>query len=91
MSTTSPSSVIAGGVLSTIYNALHPDGLKSLVCLRHPSTSRMTLWQTWGDEKHFDVDRLVDWSAMSARFIVNAFDMLRRGSHRRDAAVWDNM
>ena len=51
-----------GGVLSTIYAALHTDGpLKNLVCFTTPiDWSKMTLFRQWMDARHFDIDRLVD-------------------------------
>jgi polyhydroxyalkanoate synthase len=85
----------AGGVLSTIYAALHTDGpLKNLVCFTTPiDFKQMALWQTWGDETHFDVDRLVDTVGIVDRdIIVNAFDMLRpAGLVTGRVRLWDNM
>ena len=51
-----------GGVLSTIYAALHADGpLKHLVCFTTPiDWKQMPLFQAWSDRRYFDVDRLVD-------------------------------
>lgn len=84
-----------GGVLSTIYAALHTDGpLKNLVCFTTPiDFKQMALWQTWGDESHFDVDRLVDTVGIVDRdIIVNAFDMLRpAGLVAGRVRLWDNM
>lgn len=84
-----------GGVLSTIYAALHTDGpLKNLVCFTTPiDFKRMALWQTWGDETHFDVDRLVDTVGIVDRdIIVNAFDMLRpAGLVAGRVRLWDNL
>jgi polyhydroxyalkanoate synthase len=85
----------AGGVLSTIYTALHADGpVKNLVCFTTPIDFRhMALWKTWGDEAHFDVDRLVDTVGNVDRdIIVNAFDMLRpAGLVAGRVRLWDNM
>lgn len=51
-----------GGVLSTIYAALNPEGpVKNLAVFTTPiDFSRMELFSHWSDERHFDVDRLVD-------------------------------
>ena len=53
---------VESGVLSLIYAASHADGpLKNLACLTTPvDWSEMGLTAIWSDEKHFDVDRLVD-------------------------------
>jgi len=69
-----------GGVLATIHAALHPRGpVKNLVCFTTPiDFRRMALWQTWGNEDHFDVDRLVDAVGnVPSDFIIGAFDLLR--------------
>jgi len=84
-----------GGVLSTIYAALHPDGpLKNLVCFTTPiDFKQMALWQTWGDEKHFDVDKLVDSVGnIQPDFVTGAFDMLRpAGLVAGKVRLWDNL
>ncbi len=84
-----------GGVLSTIYAALHADGpLKNLVCFTTPIDFReMTLFQAMSDKRHFDVDRLVDaLGVVPADFIVGAFDMLRpAGRVVSQVRLWDNM
>lgn len=51
-----------GGVLATIYTALNPEGpVKNLAVFTTPiDFSRMELFTSWSDERHFDVDTLVD-------------------------------
>jgi polyhydroxyalkanoate synthase len=84
-----------GGVMSTIYAALHPDGpLKNLVCFTTPiDFKQMALFHAWVDEKHFDVDKLVDSVGnIPPDFIVGAFDMLRpAGLVTGPARLWDNL
>jgi polyhydroxyalkanoate synthase subunit PhaC len=69
-----------GGVLSLIYAATHADGpLKNLACLTTPlDWSEMGLTRIWSDERHFDVDRLVDTLGIVPKDVVLAsFEMLR--------------
>jgi len=51
-----------GGLLAALYAALYPDGpLKNLVCFTTPVNSDgMSLYRTWTDPAHFDLDRLID-------------------------------
>ena len=51
-----------GGVLSTIYTALNPEGpVKNLAVFTTPiDFSQMQLFSSWSDKRHFDVDKLVD-------------------------------
>ena len=51
-----------GGMLSTIYAALTPDGpLKNLACFTTPvNMDGMKLMKQWSDRRYFDVDRIVD-------------------------------
>lgn len=84
-----------GGVLSTIYAALHPKGpAKNLVCFTTPiNWKEMPLFQAWSDRRYFDVDRLVDSVGnVPADFIMSSFDMLRpAGRIAGQMRVWDNM
>jgi len=68
-----------GGVLSTIYAALHPDALQNLVCFTTPiDWKKMTLFQAMTDERHFEVDRLVDTLGnVPAEITIAAFDAQR--------------
>jgi polyhydroxyalkanoate synthase len=84
-----------GGVLSTIYMALHAKGpAKNLVCFTTPiDWKQMPLFQAWSDQRYFDVDLLVDSVGnVPADFILSAFDMLRpAGRFAGQMRVWDNM
>jgi poly[(R)-3-hydroxyalkanoate] polymerase subunit PhaC len=84
-----------GGLLSTMYAALHPDGpLKNLVCFTTPIDFReMTLYRAWTDARHFDVDRLVDTVGIIQPDVVSTgFDMLRpAGWIAAQVRLWDNM
>lgn len=69
-----------GGVLSLIYAATHADGpMKNLACLTTPvDWSEMGLTRIWSDERHFDVDRLVDTLGIVPQDVITAsFEMLR--------------
>ena len=69
-----------GGVLSTIYASLHPDGpVKNLVTFTTPvDFTKMPLFQAWSDPRYFDVDRLVDTLGnIPPDLIFASFDMLR--------------
>ncbi|GHE80344.1 poly-beta-hydroxybutyrate polymerase [Camelimonas fluminis] len=85
----------AGGVLSTIYAALHPDGpLKNLVCFTCPVDTRgMTLFRQWTDARHFDIDRLVDTlGIIPSEMITAGFDMLRPAARiTGQIRLWDNL
>lgn len=87
-----------GGVLSTIYAALHAGGpLANLVCFTTPiDFARMALFQAWADRRHFDVDRAVGADGIvPASVIINGFDMLRptgrvTGSLRLMDNIWND-
>jgi len=69
-----------GGLLSTIYLALHPKTpVRNFAAFTTPiDFSKMTLFHKWADRKHFDVDRLIDTTGNApASMIFSAFDMLR--------------
>jgi len=84
-----------GGVLSTIYAALHTDGpLKNLVCFTTPiDWTKMTLFRQWMDARHFDIDRLVDRVGfIQPEMITAGFDMLRpAGRIAGQVRLWDNL
>jgi polyhydroxyalkanoate synthase len=84
-----------GGVLSTIYAALHAEGpLKNLVCFTTPiNFKKMELFQAWTDARHFDVDRLVDSvGIIQPDMIMAGFDMLRpAGRLVGQVRLWDNL
>jgi polyhydroxyalkanoate synthase len=70
-----------GGILSTIYAALHADAgsLKNLVCFTTPiDFSKMELFARWTHQRHFDVDRLVDSVGnIPPELLIEVFAMLR--------------
>lgn len=84
-----------GGVLSTIYAATHPEApIKNLVCFTTPvDFSEMTLFAHMGQQKYFDVDRLVDSVGnASPELLMTSFDMLRpSGRMAGQRTLWDNM
>ncbi|MGE0624336.1 MAG: PHA/PHB synthase family protein [Pseudomonadales bacterium] len=84
-----------GGVLSLIYAASHTDGpLKNLACLTTPvDWSEMGLTRIWSDEKHFDVDRLVETLGVIPKdFIAASFEMLRPAQKTAgQIRVWEQM
>ena len=84
-----------GGVLSLIYAASHPNGpLKNLACLTTPvDFSEMGLSAIWSDEKHFDVDRLVDTLGIVPQdFVTASFEMLRPAQKTAgQLRVWEQM
>ncbi len=84
-----------GGVLSLIYAASHADGpLRNLACLTTPvDWSEMGLTAIWSDEKHFDVDRLVDTVGIVPKSTVTAmFEMLRPAQKTAgQIRVWEQM
>jgi polyhydroxyalkanoate synthase len=84
-----------GGVLSTIYAALHPDGpMKNLVCFTTPiDMTKMSTFQSMADKRHFDVDRLVDTLGnVPSRVVMGAFEAHRpAGRVAAQVRLWDNM
>ena len=84
-----------GGVLSLIYAATHAGGpLANLACLTTPvDWSEMGLTRVWSDERHFDVDRLVDTLGIVPKDVVQAsFDMLRPAQRTAGRIrVWEQM
>lgn len=84
-----------GGVLSTIYAALHPKGpVKNLALFTTPiDFSAMKLFSKWSDKRHFDVDRLVDTMGNTPpEMIFASFDMLRPADRSAGMVkLWDNI
>lgn len=85
----------AGGMLSTIYAAQHDNGpLANLVCFTTPiDFSKMQLFRTMADPRHFDVDRLVGrLGVVPGDFIAAGFDALRPASRAAgQLRLWDNL
>ena len=72
-----------GGVLTTMYAALHPDGpAKNYVFFTTPiDFSQMKLFHNWSDKRYFDVDRLVDTLGNAPpEMLLASFDLLRPAS-----------
>ena len=84
-----------GGVLSTIYTALHADGpVKNLVTFTTPvDFTQMPMFQAWSDPRYFDVDRLVDTLGnVPPDLIFASFDMLRPAQRiAGNIRLWDHM
>jgi polyhydroxyalkanoate synthase subunit PhaC len=84
-----------GGVLSTIYTAIHPKTQpKNFICFTTPiSFSNMELFAKWSDKRYFDVDRLVDTLGnVPSEMIFSSFDMLRPASRiAGQLQLWENM
>jgi polyhydroxyalkanoate synthase len=85
----------AGGMLSVIYQALHPDGpVKNLVCFTTPiDFTKMELFRSLSDPRHFDVDRFVDSvGVVPADIVIAGFDALRPASRiAGQLRLWDNL
>ncbi len=85
----------AGGLLSVLHQALHPDGpVRNLVCLTTPvDFSRMELFRSLSDEQHFDVDRFVERvGVVPAEVVLAGFDSLRPASRIvGQIRLWDNL
>ena len=84
-----------GGVLATLYAALHPHGpLKNLVTFTTPiDFANMKLLHNWSDQRYFDVDRLVDSIGnVPSELIMGSFEMLRPVSRLTgQIQLWQNM
>ncbi|MFT3778940.1 MAG: alpha/beta fold hydrolase [Ottowia sp.] len=85
----------AGGMLSTIYQATHPEGpVKNLVCFTTPiDYSHMELFRKMSSEEGFDLDRFVDRvGVVPAEFVAAGFDALRPASRvAGQIRLWDNL
>ncbi len=84
-----------GGVLSLLWAALHPDeGLANLVTFTTPvDFSKMDMFQSWADQRFFDVDKLVDtFGNCPGDYLYTAFDMLRPGQRAAgNIRLYDNL
>lgn len=84
-----------GGMLATMYAALHPEGpMKNLACFTTPLDSNgMTLFRQWTDRRYFDVDRIVDTLGnVPPELLFASFDLLRPASAMAGRVkLWDNM
>lgn len=84
-----------GGVLSTIYTALHPRGpVRNLAVLTTPIDFReMKLFSQWSDRRHFDVDKFVDANGnVPPAVIYESFNLLRPADMvTSKVQLWDKM
>ncbi|WP_422418327.1 alpha/beta fold hydrolase [Pseudomonas sp. GZD-222] len=84
-----------GGVLSTIYAALHAEGpLKNLVCFTTPvDWSQMSWSRGIANQRFFEVDWLVDsLGIIPGELIMNAIDLQRpAGRIAGQLRLWDNL
>jgi polyhydroxyalkanoate synthase len=84
-----------GGLLVTLYAALHADGpLRNLVCLTTPfDYDGMGYDKIWSDPAHFDIDRIVDTLGnIPPEMITRSFEMKRPVSKVAGRIrLWDNM
>ena len=83
------------GTLATMYAALNPDGpAANLLCFTTPiDFTHMTLFRTWADKAHFDVDRLVDsLGNIPPDLTLGAFDLMRPANRAAGVMnLWANM
>ena len=84
-----------GGLLSSMYVALHADGpVRNLVAFTTPGDFRgMELFRNMTDGRSFDVDRLIDDSGNAPRDVIMAgFEMLGPADrYANQIRLWDNM
>jgi polyhydroxyalkanoate synthase subunit PhaC len=84
-----------GGLLTSMYMALHADGpVRAVAVFTTPiDFTGMQLFQNWTDKRHFNVDRLVDTVGNVPREIIfSGFDMLRPADRvAGQIQLWDNM
>ena len=86
-----------GGLLATLYTALHPRApLDAVACLTTPvDFSRMGLFSTWTDKRYFDVDALVDRTGnIPPEMLRRSFTMLKPASEFspvRSITLWQNI
>jgi polyhydroxyalkanoate synthase len=68
-----------GGPLSACHAALYPDPVKNLINMAGPfDFAKSGLFTTWLDERHFDVDKLVDtFGGMPADLVRLGFKLLK--------------
>jgi polyhydroxyalkanoate synthase len=84
-----------GGVLSTLYGSIFPDGpMKNLICFTTPvDFTKMELFHNFSDRRYFDVDRLVDSVGnVPPEMILTSFEMLRPASRiAGQVQLWENI
>jgi polyhydroxyalkanoate synthase len=83
-----------GGVLSTVYAALHADGpVRNLALFTTPIDFGQMMFAKWSDRRHFDVDKLVDTLGNAPpELIYEQFAMLRPADRFTEKVkLWDNL
>lgn len=84
-----------GGVLATMYAALHPDGaVSNLIAFATPiDFTHMRLFQVWTDRRHFDVDGIVDQlGIIPPEMMLGGFDLMRPANRAAGQInLWTNM
>lgn len=84
-----------GGVLSVIYQSLHPDGpAKNLITFTTPTDWReMGMFNRFTDQAHFDVDQLVDTIGnVPSELVFQGFNMRTPASRlAANARLYDNL
>ncbi|MCY1505039.1 Poly(3-hydroxyalkanoate) polymerase subunit PhaC [compost metagenome] len=83
-----------GGVLSSMYAALHADGpLKNLVCFTTPVDWRHMFFGKLADKEFFNVDRMLDADGLVPTSTVQRAIEMHRPATRLVGQIrlWDNM
>ena len=85
----------AGGMLSAIYQSLHPDGpVKNMTCFTTPVYySQMELFRAMSSEQSFDLDAFVEKNGViPAQVVAAGFEALRPASRAvGQIRLWDNL
>lgn len=85
----------AGGMLSAIYQSLHPDGpVKNMACFTTPvDYSQMELFRAMSSEQSFDLDAFVEKNGViPAQVVAAGFEALRPASRAvGQIRLWDNL
>ena len=88
-------SYCAGGMLSAIYQSLHPDGpVKNMACFTTPvDYSQMELFRAMSSEQSFDLDAFVEKNGViPAQVVAAGFEALRPASRAvGQIRLWDNL
>lgn len=84
-----------GGTLATIHAALHAgNAVKNLVLFATPiDFDTMRLFQIWADQRHFDVDMMVErLGVIPPELMLGAFDLARPANRTAGRLhLWTNM
>ncbi len=83
-----------GGTLATMHAALHPEPIRNFIAFATPiDFNFMTLFQSWADKRHFDVELLVSkLGIIPADVMLGAFDLSRPANRTAGRmTLWNNM